>query len=455
VSGFASCFEDHLDLRASREQWVAVLGADGVSRSRTEAAHTRVLVTVFGQVTVTRIAYRAPGQANLHPADGLLNLPRERHSHGLRRFAVVEATRGSFDDVVDAVNRATGQQVGKRQVEALAARAAVDVDAFYKVRKPPPGADDAVLVISCDAQGRGHATRRATQGHRRRGSGGQPQARDPAVQGRETQPQTDGRSRDGLRRHPRGAHPGRHPPPTTEHERANTSPGPVTRNKWLVASVVDDATSVVAQIFAEADRRDPRRDRTWIALVDGNNHQIHRITTKARTRDVPVTIIIDFIHVLEYVWKSSVVLPNEADPAAEAWGQDNARAILDGKATRVAGAIPPPGHQSRPRARQACRRRYRAGYLTKKAPHLDYPTALANGWPIATGVIEGACRHLVKDRMDITGARWSLAGAEAILKLRAVRTNGDFEQYWDYHLSHERHRVHQSHYADNLIPCAA
>ena len=79
----------------------------------------------------------------------------------------------------------------------------------------------------------------------------------------------------------------------------------------------------------------------------------------------------------------------------------------------------------------------------------------ANGWPIATGVIEGACRHLVKDRMDITGARWGLTGAETLLKLRAVRSNGDFEQYWDYHLSQEQRRVHQSLYADNLVPQAA
>ena len=79
-----------------------------------------------------------------------------------------------------------------------------------------------------------------------------------------------------------------------------------------------------------------------------------------------------------------------------------------------------------------------ATYLINKEPYLDYPTALHNGWPIATGVIEGACRHLVKDRMDITGARWGLSGAEAILKLRALRSNGDFDAYWRYHLAQER-----------------
>ena len=96
-----------------------------------------------------------------------------------------------------------------------------------------------------------------------------------------------------------------------------------------------------------------------------------------------------------------------------------------------------------------------AGYLTSHARYLDYPTALASGWPIATGIIEGACRHIVKDRMDLTGARWSLAGAEAVLWLRALRANGDFAQYWTFHLSRELDQVHRSRYADGIIPMAA
>jgi len=120
---------------------------------------------------------------------------------------------------------------------------------------------------------------------------------------------------------------------------AEPAPGPLTTNKWLVASVVDNATSVVAQIFAEAQHRDPTHTRTPVALVDGNNHQINRITAQARARDVPVTIIIDFIHVLEYLWKAAWCFFAEADPATEAWIQHKARAVLTGRATRVAGEI--------------------------------------------------------------------------------------------------------------------
>ncbi|GAA3378649.1 hypothetical protein GCM10020367_59020 [Streptomyces sannanensis] len=95
-----------------------------------------------------------------------------------------------------------------------------------------------------------------------------------------------------------------------------------------------------------------------------------------------------------------------------------------------------------------------AVYLTGKAEHLRYDTALERGWPIATGIIEGACRHLVKDRLDITGARWCLAGAEAVLKLRAVRANGDFDAYWAWRQQQDLIRNHQTRYRDQAIPTA-
>jgi hypothetical protein len=93
-----------------------------------------------------------------------------------------------------------------------------------------------------------------------------------------------------------------------------------------------------------------------------------------------------------------------------------------------------------------------AKYLVRNAAFLHYDRALAEGLPIATGVIEGACRYLVQDRMGRTGARWTLATAEAVLRLRAVRTSGDFDDYWLFHLAKEHERTHQSHYADGVIP---
>jgi len=141
-------------------------------------------------------------------------------------------------------------------------------------------------------------------------------------------------------------------------------------------------------------------------------------------------------------------------PAAGQWVHRQATRVLQGQARKVAGTIRRQATNARLDPAQRKPADEAAVYLTNKAPYLDYPTALAQGWPIATGIVEGACRHLVKDRFDITGARWGLAGAEAILKLRAIIANGDFEEYWHFHLAQERHHVHQARYHNHIIPAA-
>ncbi len=146
--------------------------------------------------------------------------------------------------------------------------------------------------------------------------------------------------------------------------------------------------------------------RAWVSLVDGDPHQLKRIIDTAEHHEVEVTIIFDIIHVIEYLWKASYCFFKEGSDEAEQWVTERALRILQGSSSHVAA-----------------------------------------GMPIATGVIEGACRHLVKDRMDLTGARWSLVGAEAVLKLRAIRTSGDFDEYWEFHKRQDYKRNHASRYA--------
>ena len=146
---------------------------------------------------------------------------------------------------------------------------------------------------------------------------------------------------------------------------------------------------------------------------------------------------------------------NEGDPTAETWVRDKALAILHGRARQVAAGIRRRATTIKLPPFKRVKADTCATYLTNKARYLDYPQALQAGWPIATGVIEGTCRYLVADRMDITGARWSVDGAEAVLKLRAIRANDDFDTYWQFHLKQEHHRTHQSRYANDVLPAAA
>ena len=134
--------------------------------------------------------------------------------------------------------------------------------------------------------------------------------------------------------------------------------------------------------------------------------------------------------------------PRAGDPAAEDWAAARALAVLAGDSDRAAQEITAEANAanlpgSRRTGADACVR-----YLGNKHDFLRYDQALADGWPIATGVIEGACRHLIADRLSISGARWGLDRAEAVLTLRAVISNGDISEYWRYHLAREHQRLY-------------
>lgn len=355
----AQLYQDHLDLRAQRERRLGVVvDASGVPRSSVEAGHHRVLATVFGEVSVNRLAYRRRGQANLHPADAALNLPAERHSHGVRRLAAEAASKGSFDDATETIRRRTGIRLGKRQVEQLAARAAVDVETFYASRTPHSLDPSDILVLSADGKGivmRPDALRPATK------------AAAAASVTKLTTRLSKGEKRNRKRMAEVGAVYDLTPVVRTAADVLATGaqrvPAPKATNKWLTASVVENTVGVLATVFDEAERRDPAHTRTWVALVDGNNHQIDRIHAEANARDIHVSVLLDFVHVLEYLWRAAWSFYTEGDPDAETWVNDKALAILNGQASIVAppsdarqpaGTCNPPSAPTPTGARPTC-----------------------------------------------------------------------------------------------------
>ncbi len=438
------------DVAADRERRLAgVADAAGVARTRAERGHARTVVSQFGAVTIRRMAYRAPGLANLHPRDAVLNLPARRYSWQLQQAVVGYVLAGAYEQAQQFLLAATGITVGKQQLEQIVAEAAADAAAFCPARDEPGGGPPGLpLAISADGKGvamRPEARRRRTRSPaqrvktfaKRRGTG----EKDGHKRMAETGVVFDVQAPGGPPRTPEqimGCEPGPAPP------------GPKAAGRWYTVDITAGRAHTISKIFDEAGRRDPARVRPWIALVDGDRHQISLIHRQAAARGIPVTILIDFIHVLEYLWKASWCFHPPRDPAIETWVTAQALDILHGRVPdvitrieRLAAAHPPRAGSDHEKiiARTL-------SYLTAKQPYLDYPRALAEGWPIATGVIEGACRHLVHDRMGITGARWGLAGAQAILWLRAIRANGDLDAYWDYHIAQEHQRNHLSRYQD-------
>ena len=232
-----------------------------------------------------------------------------------------------------------------------------------------------------------------------------------------------------------------HPPGGRSGERPARR-GPRAENKWCTASLVRPPEQVIADAFDQAEARDPKHLRPWVVLVDGARHQLDLVGAETVRRDVTVHVLLDFVHVAEYVWAAAHAFHKPGTTEAEAWAADHLTAILAGHAARVAAEMTAQAKRehlaaARREAVDACER-YLSGHLNQ----LHYNTALANGWPIATGAVEGACRHLIADRLDITGARWGLHGAEAVLQLRALVTNGDLDSYWRFHTRQEHERIY-------------
>jgi hypothetical protein len=440
--------QDHYDLRGMREEQQAratpapVTGPDGIPRTRLETGHGRALATLFGPVTVTRCAWRKPGAPNWCPADAALSLPAGRHSHTLAKLAALEAARGSFDASREAIARRCGPVIGKRQLEESVARSAADIPAFYAARLPEPCTPSVLLIMQADCKGivmRPGALRAATakaaakpvKMRTRLAAGEKPNRKRMAclVTVYDARP-AERRPHDVIA------------PPGGRNGTRELRPGPKARGKWLAGSVRKDPADMIAAMFDEAEARDPGRQRTWVVLVDGAEHQLDLIRAEASRRGVTIHIIIDIIHVLEYLWGAAWSFHDAGDPAAEDWVAVKALTVLAGDSGRAAAEITAEARAAgfagtRRNGADACVR-----YLGNKREFLRYDQALKAGWPIATGVIEGACRHLIADRLNLGGARWGLDGAEAVLTIRAVISNGDFEEYWRFHLAREHQRLY-------------
>jgi hypothetical protein len=447
-------FQAYVDARAAAEEPVEVIGADGVARPHVRTS-TRTIETPFGEISVTRKLYRAVGVAAIAPLDAALGLPDEKYTMELRRIVAEEAAKSSFDEVVELIDKRTGASVPKRQVEELTARAAQDFDAFYadRLREAEPTED--LLVLSFDGKGIAmrhddlrDATRKAAEAaprtlHSRLAKGQKPNRKRMAqVAAIYSLPRWRRTVADVLH--------GLHDP----KERDAKRPRPMNKRVW--ASIEHGAQQVVDDAFAEGLRRDPERKRRWVVLVDGQRDQIERVKRAAKKHGVEITIVLDIVHVLEYLWRAAYAFCAEGTPEAETWVENRLLALLSGRsAGEIAKGLRAMIVRHVLDAKAAKPVVKCASYLVKNARWLHYDRALADGLPIATGVIEGACRHLVQDRMGRTGARWSLTGAEATLRLRALRASGDFDDYWQFHLAKEHERTHASRYADGVVPTPA
>jgi len=447
--------QGHLDSRGDARAVEPVVGDDGVERTQVRSKTSRELTTTVGTVTVTRARYEGRGVDGRHPTDAELELPAGLYSHEVTRLLCQQAAQVSFERAIDFVAQTKGVAVPKRQAEQLVRNAAQDFQDFYAARaEAAPPSDKAFLVMSVDQKGvvvrhedlLPETQKKAASGRKlaTRFTRGEPRARKRmATVAAVYYIEPDVRDAEsviaGLR----------HIKPTEPVAR----PRPQSKRVW--ASLERPLAAVIAEMFDEAQRMDPERKRPWLVLVDGDQKLEATIRRTARARGAEVNLVLDAIHALQYLWAAGHRLCDEGTPELETWVLERFQRLLEGRASDVAAGMRRSATKRGLSAQQRAPIDTAANYFLKRKNLMLYDLCLEAGTPIATGVIEGACRTLIKDRLDITGARWSLQGAEAILKLRALMQSGDFDDYWALHTDREYHRNHASKYADEKPPAIA
>jgi hypothetical protein len=352
-----------LDGQAGREARVPqVTGADGVPRTRAERGHARTIVTMAGAVKVRRIAYRSGvrGVRSLFPRDAVLNLPPCRYSWPLQRLAEGFCRSGSYEQARQFVRAVTGVGIGKRQLEQIAAGAAADVAAFCgaggPADGPPPAAPPAAahgpgqpeeeekpLPLALSADGKGVAM--LPESRRKRAK-----APEERVKNFETRPGTGEKGHKRIAetacvfdvipqvRTPEQVMAGHH---GGDGGKAEDKAAPQAVSRRYRIDIAADRSAAISWLFEEAERRDPGHGRDWIALVDGDNHQIRLIEAEAAARGVTgLVILVDLVHVIQYLWKAAWAFHQPRDPAIETWTIAQATEILHGRAATSSTGSP-------------------------------------------------------------------------------------------------------------------
>jgi hypothetical protein len=432
--------QGHLNQRAAKEEKKEfITGEDGVRRTRRRKDCTRKIESRFGEVEASRIGYYGQFAGCVFPLDAELNLPVDKYSHGLQDEIAYLVAGDSFDETLDSLNRQGGGTLPKRQLQDVSANIAQDFKEFYALPLDPSPKDDTILVITADGKGvkmHNQDLRPATKKQAEA-------SKDKPKKARLQPGEKNGKKRMATVVSVYETSSNQRTPEQIFSINGETTPiRPYINNKRVWAEITEDMGNALEQGFREALRRDPQQEMEWVVLIDGQTDLIRQVEAQAEKHNVEVTVIQDFIHVIEYLWKAAHALYPDKQNAEkrEEWVRGRTLEILRGNAQSVASGL------RRAASRRGLDEKERkapdtaANYIEKNQERLKYDEALSKGLPIATGVIEGACRHLVKDRMDITGARWRLRSADAVLKLRALKSSGDMKKYMSFHFWKERCR---------------
>ena len=423
--------------------------ADGRVVKRLPERHVRPYQSMFGDFAVPRVVYgtREGQRIEAAPLDARLGLPEDQCSYLLRDWNQALVVENPYGQVNVVLGRILGLKQSVASLETMT-RTLAGAVAGHEATRPPaaPATGEQIVVLSAD--GKGVPLRKpadapviAAHDHAR---GPKPDRKKMAVLGAayqiEPHPRTAMDVVEALFRDP-----------MAKPERLE-SPRPVPQHKRLCA-VLPVAAAVAAALAPprpaevispwlaeEARRRDPDHQHPWILLMDG---QASLWDAAAETLgDAPRVEILDLLHATGYLWEAVHLFHDPGSDGALKWMKVLVCGLLSGMGTGVIRWLQHLAEQSALPAATRTRLEQIHGYFERHRDRIHYDRYLAAGYPIASGVIEGACRHVVKDRMERAGMHWTLPGAQALLNLRCVALNDEWEPFINHHIQSETARLY-------------
>jgi hypothetical protein len=406
---------------------------------RLDQPRRRPYLSIFGAVEIARIGY-GHDRLEAAPLDAQLHLPRRQYSYLFQQWLGVFVIDDAHAEAIKKLQTILGLEVSVKASEDLNREQASDVEPFQNNLPAPEATEEGpILVVTADCKGvplvrTALPPDEATDpplpalANQRRGKGEKANKKKMAAVGavytidpfvRTADAVIDEVSREKAAQ--------RRPKPAHKRVRAELLVGKVALFLWLADEVV---------------RRNPTGTKPLIFLSDGE-----RALHDRQREYLPenVICILDLFHVLERLWKVAWCFFDEATQKREAhqWVEKELRMLLEGKVGYVVGGL---RQMMTKRGLKGTRRktvREVAGYFERNRARMKYDAYLAAGYPIGSGVAEGACRHLVKDRLERAGMRWHPNGAQAMLDLRATYLNGEWESFWVYHVGQEDDRLYR------------
>src|SRR3954462_14970150 len=405
---------------------------------RLEQRYKRPYLSIFDEIEIERTCY-GHDRVEAAPLDARLHLPQRQYSYLLQQWLGAFVVDDAHAEAIRKLTTILGVAITVRASEDLNREQASDVEVFQD-RLPVPDAagEGPLLVVTADCKGvplvrkalppdKETDTPLPALAHPRRGKGEKANTKKMAAVGAVYTIEPFVRTADDvieevMRKEARA----RRPRPRNKRVRAELLVGKVALFLWLADEVI---------------RRNPHGSKPVIFLSDGERALHDR---QGEYLPENTVCILDLFHVMERLWKVAWCFFEEKAQRREAhqWVEERHERLLEG---RVDSVIRGMRYQATQRGLKGPKRKTvadAAEYFERNRGRMKYDEYLAAGYPIGSGVVEGECRHLVKDRMERTGMRWLPCGAQAMLDLRATYLNGEWNAFWSFHVAQEDERLY-------------